>query len=438
MSSTANPAPRAAERNLQLFDAACKVIPGGVNSFSRAIDPPMVIQRAEGAYLFDADGRRYLDYHAAFGPIVLGHCHPAVNRAVVEAIECIDLAGIGVTDLEIRLAEMVHQHVPSAELVHFCNTGTEATYNAIRLARAVTGRTKLLKFQGCFHGSHDYLAMNVITPRERMGQKDPGSAGMLAESVAHTLIAEFNNLDEVRSIVAQEGHDLAAIILEPIPHNIGCVIPKQQFLAGLREIATANGIILIFDEVITGFRHDIGGYQHICGITPDLTTFGKAMANGFPCAAICGRADLMNNFVTAGGKALFAGTYNGHPVGMAAGIATITELENGDVHRHIFRLGDKVRNGLLEIFNRLGIPVVVAGFGSIFTPYFMEGPVNSYTDLLRNNGELDAAFRRELVQRGILVHPTPLKRNHISASHTDADIDFTLENVEAALRSIAR
>lgn len=436
MSTTAISAECASDLNLQLSNAARAVIPGGVNSFTRTIDPPIVVRRAEGAYLYDAGGRRYLDYHAAFGPIVLGHCHPVVNRAVIDAIQHIDLVGIGVTELETKLAEMLHQHVPSAEMVQFCNTGTEATYNAVRLARAVTGRTKLLKFQGCFHGSHDYLAMNIITPRERIGQKDPGSAGMLAESVEHTLIAEFNDLDEVRSIVAREGHDLAAIILEPIPHNIGCVMPKQAFLEGLREEASANGIVFIFDEVITGFRHDLGGYQRLCGVRPDLTTFGKALANGYPCAAICGRADMLNNFATAGGKVLFAGTYNGHPVGMAAGIATVGELEDGAVYQHTFSLGDKVRSGMAEICRRVGVPAFVAGFGSIFTLYFMEGPVNSYTDLLRNNNQLDSAFRRELVARGILVHPAPLKRNHISAAHSQADIDFTLETVEAALQTI--
>jgi glutamate-1-semialdehyde 2,1-aminomutase len=436
MSITANAAERAAKHNEQLFKTAQKAIPGGVNSFSRAIDPPIVVQKAEGAYLYDAEGRRYLDYHAAFGPIILGHCHPAVNRAVIDAIQRIDLVGIGVTELETELAELVQKYVPSADLVHFCNTGTEATYNAVRLARAVTGRTKLLKFQGCFHGSHDYLAMNVISPREKVGTKDPLSAGTLAEAIDHTIVAEFNNLEEVESIVAKQADDIAAIILEPIPHNIGCVMPKQEFLEGLRTITKQNGIVLIFDEVITGFRHDLGGYQRICGVTPDLTTFGKAMANGFSCAAVCGRRDLMNNFATGGGKALFAGTYNGHPVGMAAGIATVVELEKKQTYAHMFRLGDRVREGLREIFHRLGVPNHIAGFGTIFTAYFMEGPVNSYTDLLRNNNNLDVAFRRELVRRGVLVHPTPLKRNHICAAHTDADIDFTLENAEAALRTV--
>lgn len=436
MTIAANAAERATRRNQQLFEAAQQAIPGGVNSFSRAIDPPIVVERAEGAYLYDADGRRYLDYHAAFGPIILGHCHAAVNRAVVDAISRVDLVGIGVTEFETELAELVRKYVPSAELVHFCNTGTEATYNAVRLARAVTGRTKLLKFQGCFHGSHDYLAMNVISAREKVGKKDPLSAGSLSEAIEHTLVAEFNNLEEVKSIVARDGSDIAAIILEPIPHNIGCVMPKQEFLEGLRKITRESGIILIFDEVITGFRHSLGGYQKISGVTPDLTTFGKAMANGFPCAAVCGRADLMNNFATGGGKALFAGTYNGHPIGMAAGIATIAELEKTATYPHMFRLGDKVRNGLREIFARLGVPNYIAGFGTIFTAYFMEGPVNSYTDLLRNNNKLDIAFRRELVRRGILVHPTPLKRNHISAAHKDEDIDFTLETAEAALRAV--
>ena len=216
----------------EIFQAGLTVTPGGVNSFTRALNPPRIFERAQGAYVYDADGNRFLDYHAAFGPIILGHCDPVVNRAVKEAIDRIDLIGIGSTELELTLAACIARHLPSAEMVQLCNPGTEATYSAVRLARAVTGRKKLLKFQGCFHGSHDYLLRNIISAPDRVGKVDPGSAGMLPAALENTLVAEFNNLAEVEQIVRKEGEDLAAIILEPIPHNIGCVMPRQDFLEG--------------------------------------------------------------------------------------------------------------------------------------------------------------------------------------------------------------
>ena len=424
---------RVMEQSQKMFAVGRMHTPGGVNSFTRATEPPLVITRAKGPYLYDADGNKYIDYHAAFGPVILGHCHPAVNRAVVETISKIDLVGIGATELEFKLAAKIVEHVPSAEMVHLCNTGTEATYNAVRLARAVTGRKKLLKFQGCFHGSHDYLCMNIISPAERVGKSDPGSAGMLPEAVQHTLIAEFNNFAEVERIVEKEGHDLAAIILEPIAHNIGCVVAKHAFLEGLRQLTEERQIILIFDEVITGFRHAIGGYQALCGITPDLTTLGKSIANGFPCAALCGKRKLMERFNTAGGNVIFAGTFNGNPVGTAAALATIEQLENGAVHRQIFAFGHQIRQALSTVIAELGVKAFVAGFGSVFVIYFMDPPADSYTDLLRNDSATDKAFRRCLMESGILVSPYPLKRNHISASHTEQDIFETVDAIRSSL-----
>jgi glutamate-1-semialdehyde 2,1-aminomutase len=258
------------------------------------------------------DGNEYVDYHAAFGPIVLGHCDAEVDKAAAEATRELGLMGIGTTELEIEAAEAISEHVPSAEMVHFCNSGSEATYNAVRLARAVTGRPKLVKFQGCYHGWHDYLCMNVISPRDRLGKHDPGSAGMLPEALQNTIVLTFNSVPELEQAFAESGDEIAAVILEPIPHNIGCVMPRPEFLKALRELTKRNGSLLIFDEVITGFRHALGGYQAICGVTPDLTTLAKSMANGYPCAALCGKRDFMQRFATAGGDVFFAGTYNAH------------------------------------------------------------------------------------------------------------------------------
>lgn len=424
-------------RSAEIIEAGRDVTPGGVNSFTRLLNPARVFERANGAYLYDADGNRFLDYHAAFGPIILGHCDERVNRAVWEAIQKIDLVGIGSTELELRLAVKIAQHVPSAEMVQLCNTGTEATYNAVRLSRAATGRMKLLKFQGCFHGSHDYLLRNVISPANRIGKLDPGSAGMLPAALDNTLVAEFNNLEEIERIVLEHGEELAAIILEPIPHNIGCVMPRQDFLEGLRRITTAAGIVLIFDEVITGFRHGLGGYQSHCHVTPDLTTFGKAMANGYPCAALCGKRRLMERLNTAGGDVLFAGTYNAHPVSTSAALATIEALEDGRIHRRLFDRGEKIRNEITSMIRERGLEAHVAGFGSVFVVYFLKPPVTSYTDLLSNDAKLDRAFRALLIDAGILANPLPLKRYHLFDAHSQADIDFTLQTVKEALDKLS-
>lgn len=424
--------------NANLFERAKAVTPGGVNSGTRGLADPKVWTRAEGAYLFDADGARYLDYHAAFGPIILGHNHPAVNEAVAQAMTQVDLTGVGTTELEILLAEKVVEHVPSAEMALIFGSGTEATYLAQRLARAVTGRRKLVKFQGCFHGWHDYLLMNIISAPDKIGQKDPGSAGMLPEAIENTIVLPFNDSEALESAIKTQGDDIAAVILEPIPHNIGCVMPRLAFAQTLRRLCDQHGIILIFDEVLTGFRHGLGGYQAELNILPDLTTMAKAIANGYPCAVLAGRKDLMARFSSAGGDVFVGGTYNGHPVATAAALATIAELEDGSVHESIFRLGDKARRGMQEIADRLDIDMTVAGYGSVFVPYFMSGEITRYADLLRNNTEADTMFRGEMVKRGIFMLPLAMKRNHISAAHTDADIDRTLHVAEDVLKEMIR
>jgi glutamate-1-semialdehyde 2,1-aminomutase len=423
--------------NSRLLEEASAYAPGGVHTSIRIIDPPLCVRRAEGAYIEDVDGRRYIDYHAAFGPFILGHCYPDVVERVVAAIRQNDLYGVSTTELELALGKKVVEHVPSVEQVLLCCTGSEATFHAVRLARAVTGRRHLIKFQGCYHGWHDYLLRNVLSVPERVGQRDPGSAGMLDEVVDNTLVCDFNDLDAVER--AGRGHpdDVAAIILEPIPHNLGCIMPQPAFLAGLRALCDREGIVLVFDEVITGFRHHIGGYQAICGVTPDLTTMGKAMANGFPMAAIGGKRELMQRFNTRrGGDVFFSGTFNAHASCVAAALATIDSLETGKVHEHIFRLGDRMRAGLREIVDRAGIPATVAGFGSVYVLYFMEDrPITNYTDLLRNDAALFVRYRQELMKRGVFEMPMNLKRNHISYSHTDADVDQTLQAAEESLQA---
>ena len=424
-----------ASRSVDLTERAARVIPGGVNSTNRVLPWPFVAAEAEGAYITDVDGKRYLDYHAAFGPFVLGHRHPRVNAAVKDALDRLDLIGAGVTELEVLLAEKIVEHVPSAERVLLTNSGSEATYAALRLARAVTGRNDIVKFQGTYHGWHDAVLMNVISKPERVGHKDPLSLGMLPEAVDHTHVLPWNDADAVEALLRDRGETIAAIFVEVIPHNIGCVPPRPGYLARLRDLADAYGVVLIFDEVITGFRHDLGGYQRICGVTPDLSTFAKAMANGYPIAALVGRREYMARFAPGGGV-FFAGTYNGHPVGVAAALATIGELEDGSVHKHCFTLARQAADGLRQISQECGIPMTVACFGSVFVPYFMEGPIENYTDLLRNDTARDIGFRRGMCEHGIFMLPTALKRNHVSAAHTQADIDRTLETARRVLCSL--
>jgi len=422
----------------ELAALASEYTPGGVHSSTRGLKPRIVWKEASGSRVIDVDGREYIDYHAAFGPIILGHRDRGVDNAVIEAIRSQDLLGVGSTVKEIRLSGKIVEYVPSAEKVLLCVTGSEATYNALRLARAVTGRKKVVKFQGCYHGWHDYLCMNIISPAGKVGSYDPASAGILESSAQQTIVLDFNRLDQVERTLEQQGDDIAAIILEPIPHNIGCVLPTQQFLQGLRQLCDSYGVILIFDEVITGFRHGLGGYQAHAQVKPDLTTLAKSMANGYPCAALCGKSALMDRFQTNGGDVFFAGTYNAHPTGVAAATATIERMEGGVVHRDLFRKGDYMAHHLTALIERYGVEAHVAHFGSVFVIYFMEGPVTTYTDLLRNDTSRDIQFRQGMMDRGFFCLPTALKRNHISAAHSDADLDLTLQAAEDVLKTLGR
>ena len=413
---------------------AAAVIPGGVNSGQRQVPglEDLVIASTSGSTFTDHTGATYTDYHAAFGPPLLGHNDPDVDAAVAAVSRSVDNMGIGVSRVEVELAEKLVHHVPSLEKVLLTSTGSEATFHALRVSRAATGRRHIVKFQGCYHGWHDSVAMNVISPADRVGHKDPLSKGMLPEVVDATIVCRFNDADEVERALVE--HDVAAIIIELIPHNIGAVLPQPGFVERLRELATKHGTVLIFDEVITGFRHGLGGYQSVLGVTPDLTTLGKAMANGWPVSAIGGKAELMDMFSTTPGRpAFFAGTFNGHPGTSAAALATVEKLEREPVHEHVFRLGDRARTELQAMYDRIGVPAVVTGFGSVFVTYFLEGPVVSYDDLLRNDVEMFVGYRRELMKEGIFELPLNLKRSHISYAHTDEDVDRLVEGTEAAV-----
>jgi glutamate-1-semialdehyde 2,1-aminomutase len=427
----------ASDAGAALLSAAREVIPGGVNSATRLVGAPHALTGASGAYVTDTDGRRYLDYHAAFGAILLGHNAPEINEAVRRAIGGVDLVGWGVTEPEIELARLVAETIPSAEQMVSAMSGSEATAQAVRLARAVTGRPLIVKFQGGFHGWHDAVARNVISAPDRAYGRDPLSSGILDAALDATLIAEFNDLESVGALYTEHPERIAAVIMEPIPHNVGSLVPTAEFVEGLRALTSAEGSLLVFDEVITGFRHAPGGYQEICGVRPDLTTFGKAMGNGYPIAGLAGPRRLMERFSSAGGDVLLAGTFNGNPLSSAAAIATIGYLrDHPEFYAHTYALGDRMRAGLGAIVEELGIAATPAGFGGVFALYFAEGPIRGYRDLMRDRDDAYVAFHRRMTDRGFLMLPLALKRNHISAAHTEQDVDRTLEAARDVLRGI--
>jgi glutamate-1-semialdehyde 2,1-aminomutase len=423
--------PTASQR---LLTEAAEYIPGGVNTCRRQSTQGLCFERGEGAHLWDLDGRRYTDYHAAYGAILLGHSHPAVTERVSAAIRDSVLFGAGVTRAEVDLARKIVEHVPSADQVVVCNSGSEATYHAIRLARGVTGREKIVKFQGCYNGFHDYVLRNVLSAPELVGRRDPQSKGMLDAAIDAALVCRFNDLADVEATLAAHPEQVAAIIVEPVAHNSPGLLPRPGFLEGLRRLCDREGALLIFDEVITGVRHHLGGYQAIAGVLPDITTMGKAIANGFPLAAVAGRRELMERYTThPAGDVHFGGTFNGNSVAVEAALATIEELEDGTAHERVFALGERMRSGLSDIAQRAGVPAVVGGFGSLFVLCFMEGPLETYDDVLRNDNALFVRYRRELIARGVFEMPESLGRSHISASHTEDDIDRSLAAAEEAL-----
>lgn len=347
-------------------------------------------------------------------------------------------SGVGVTPGEIELAELLTELVPSMEKVLLTSTGSEATFHALRVSRAATGRRLVVKFQGCYHGWHDSVSLNVISRPDRVGARDPISTGILPEVLDATLVLPFNDVAALRATFAEHGHDIAAVILEPVPHNVGCLLPDQTFLEALRAETTKAGSVLVFDEVITGVRHALGGWQSISGVTPDLTTMGKALANGYPIGAIGGRADLMDNFsTTPGAPVFFAGTYNGHPAVVAAALETLRILREEPVHEHICRLGQRARDGLATVITDLDVPAVVTGYGSVFVTYFMPGPVpRTYDDLLANDNAMFTGYRHALRDYGVFELPLALKRNHISYAHTDDDIDQLLDGTRRAVARV--
>ncbi|SRR5579875_461875 len=434
-------------KSREIFDRNRQFIPGGVVSVNRAVQPEIVFTRGLGAYLWDAEGNRYIDYHAAFAPHLLGHNNSYVNAAVTAVMsKGASLFGAGTTELEGKLAELICAHIPAIESVQFLNTGSEATAQAIRVARAATGRNHIITIQGGYNGWHDDVSCNLMTPLDELGpRRSPGeypykaiSAGVPPEHQRLVHSINFNDLDSVRYVC--ERYPVAALITEPILQNIGIVKPEPGYLHGLRELADSYGFVLIFDEVKTGFRHALGGYTQIAGVAPDLMVLGKAMANGYPISTLGGKRQLMNHFIhpDPSRRVLLAGTYNAHPVPTAAAIATLQLLleNNGEAYSRLEKLGAMMQEGLEDIIREASLNAVVARQGSAFCLYFMDHLPKDWHDIAQHhNFDLDLRMRRALVENGIYFFPVPIKQCSISLAHAEADIAETLTQVKRALQS---
>jgi len=423
-------------------------IPGGVSSINRIITPAIAFERAEGAYLWDVDGNRYVDYHAGFAPFLLGHNFKPVNQAAAEALERGEsLFGAGPSALEGKFAELFCRHVPTVEKVTLLNTGSEATSLAIRLSRAVTGRSHVIVVQGSYNGNHDEVACNVFNSLEEIGPRvSPGEYPLRSlgagSTIEHSRLIHpinFNDLDSVRYVCRR--YPIAALITEPILQNIGVVLPKPGYLAGLRALADEFGFLLIVDEVKTGFRHALQSYAHLAGITPDLQVFGKAVANGFPMAVVGGRAKYMDYICHPEPKyrPFVAGTYNGHPMAVAAAMRTVEYLAENEraVYGQLEILSGRLAQGITDIFRRRGINGCVSRQGSALSFYLMSRPPNDLHDIIEQHDfERDVELRRELIRRGVFVVPIATKQWSVSTAHSVADIDFTLRQFEDAVAAV--
>lgn len=419
------------DRSQELFDRAQKVLPGGVNSpvrAFRAVDLcPRFITEAHGAYLYDADGNRYLDYVCSWGPMLLGHDHPEVRSAVEEAVRH-GLSFGAPTQREVEMAELMVDMVPNIEMVRMVNSGTEATMSAIRLARGCTGRDKFIKFEGCYHGHSDCLLVNAGSSALAGGH--PSSAGVPEDIVKHTLTAQFNRLDTVEALFQRWPEDIACVIVEPVAANMGVVAPAPGFLEGLRALCDRYGALLIFDEVITGFRLAPGGAQEYFGVRADLVTFGKIIGGGMPVGAYCGSRALMEQ-VAPCGPVYQAGTLSGNPVAMAAGLAQLRYIQ---AHRDLYAgLEDYARTlaeGMRSAAARHGVGVAVNQIGSLVSPFFTPTEVTTFVDAKGSDVGRYARYFKGMLERGVYLAPAQFEAMFVSTAHTRSDLEATLKAVE--------
>ncbi len=424
-------------RSHELFQRARRHIPGGVNSPVRAFKgvggEPVFFERGEGPYLWDVDGRRYIDYVGSWGPMILGHAHPDVVAAVQETAA----RGLGFgapTEIEIEMADLVCELVPSMDLVRMVNSGTEATMSAIRLARGFTGRDKIVKFEGCYHGHSDSLLVKAGSGALTLGV--PTSPGVPVALAEHTITLEYNNLDQVREAFAHVGGQIAAVIVEPVAGNMNCVPPAPGFLEGLREICDQYESVLIFDEVMTGFRVALGGAQALYDVRPDLTTLGKVLGGGMPVGAFGGRREIMEQIAPLG-PVYQAGTLSGNPVAMAAGLATLRHVMQPGFHEALAEQTRRLTDGILERAERHGVPMTANAVGGMFGLFFTDrDEVRNFYDVSQCDIDRFRLFFHGMLEAGVYLAPSAYEAGFVSAAHGDAEIEATLEAADRVLATL--
>ncbi len=424
------------EKSRQAFLRAQKVIPGGVNSPVRAFKSvgrdPVFIERGAGARIWDIDGNSYLDYVASWGPLIAGHAHPEVVEALKKAAETGTSYGAP-TELETDLTEEVIKAYPAMDMVRMVNSGTEATMSALRLARAVTGRTRIVKFAGCYHGHADALLIKAGSGALTFGV--PDSPGVPAQTASTTISARYNDLAGLREIFAREGEDIAAVILEPVAGNMGVVLPEPGFLEGLRELTAESGSLLIFDEVMTGFRVSYGGAQERFKIEPDLTCLGKIIGGGLPVGAYGGKREFMEQ-IAPRGPVYQAGTLSGNPLAMAAGRATLKILQKPGTYENLEKKTLRLAGGISELAADAGLPVAVNVIGAMFSVFFTGEKVKDFDSACTSNVEMFACYYRGMLERGVYLAPSQYEAVFPATVHTEADLDFTLEQVRQVLKTL--
>ncbi len=416
----------------QLFEQAQKIIPGGVNSPVRAFNgvggTPCFIKRAQGAYIYDADDKAYIDYVGSWGPMILGHNHPAILEAVITTAKN-GLSFGAPTELEITMAEKVRELVPSMESLRMVSSGTEATMSAIRLARGYTGRDKILKFEGCYHGHADSLLVKAGSGALTMGV--PNSPGIPEDFAKHTLTVSYNNIEEVKEIFAKYADEISCIIVEPVAGNMNCIPPVEGFLEGLRDVCDQYSSVLIFDEVMTGFRVALGGAQAHYNIKPDLTTLGKVIGGGMPVGAFGGKQEIMD-YIAPVGPVYQAGTLSGNPIAMAAGLASLTELAQGNKHQQLSAATEKLAMGFKAAAERNGISLSVNYVGAMFGFFFTEdkNTITTYEQATQCDGEMFKRFFHLMLDEGVYLAPSAYETGFLSTAHSDDIIEKTLVAVD--------
>ncbi|MCK4924108.1 MAG: glutamate-1-semialdehyde 2,1-aminomutase [Spirochaetes bacterium] len=424
------------DRSKELFSVATDVIPGGVNSPVRAFGSvrmePVYIRSGRGSRLYDVDGNEYIDYVCSWGPLILGHADPRILQVLHEASQSGTSFGAN-TEIEVRFARLITEIYPSIDMIRMVNSGTEATMSAVRLARGYTGRSRIIKFEGCYHGHGDSFLIKAGSGVLTLGI--PGSPGITESTAQDTLVGSYNDIDSVKALIEAHRGEIAAVILEPVMGNAGVIPPQEGFLEDLREVTAEEGIVLIFDEVITGFRVALGGAQELYGIEPDLTCLGKIIGGGLPVGAFGGKREIMEHLAPVG-PVYQAGTLSGNPLAMALGYKTVSILKEGDIYGQLEDRSRRLEEGIRENLKRQKRSCQLNRVGSMMSLFFSEKPVVDFTSAMNSDRELFIDYFKSMLDEGIYLAPSPFEASFLSASHSEEDIDETIEANGRCLREV--